>query len=249
MKQPKTVVIHQPDFLPYLGFFHRLLNSDTFVILDHVQLLKRGWHHRDLIKGPNKPIWLSVPIVNIKKIQTIKEAKIDYSQNWINKHLNRIQAYYQKACYFEKVFFEIQAIYKQRPELLVDLNIALLNYVMDYFSIRVQVCRSSEWDIQTYRNEMNIELVKKVGGSIYLSGVGAKEYLDLEMFQQSGIDVVWQNYHCRQYPQLHGDFVENLSCLDFIMNCGDQIREYINVRDAENNHRASGPDGLEAVSG
>ena len=80
--EKRVVVIHQPDFMPYLGFFHRLFFCDVFVLLDHVQLLKRGWHHRDKIKGPQGELWLTVPVKRKNGVQRINEAKIDCGQDW-----------------------------------------------------------------------------------------------------------------------------------------------------------------------
>jgi hypothetical protein len=216
----KTVVIHQPDFLPYLGFFHRLLKCDFFVILDHVQFNKRGWHHRDKIKGPQGETWVSIPIKNINKKQKINEAAIDYSTDWRKKHLNKLRSYYGKAKYFDELFFELEEIYKVEYKLMADFNIELLKFLMRAFDVKINFSLSSVLNIETMKDYMNIDIVKKVGGTRYLSGIGAKAYTDPDLFRKEGIELVWQDFKHPVYPQLHNDFIPYLSSIDLLFNCG-----------------------------
>jgi len=222
-----VVVIHQPDFMPYLGFFHRLFSCDVLVILDHVQLLKRGWHHRDKIKGPQGELWLTVPIERKSNVQKINEAKIDYGQDWIKKHLKRIHGCYQKATYFPEVYTSIEEIYNHHNELLVQLNCSLLNFFINYFALNVETFLSSEMNLTTQKNQLLVDIVKKVDGNIYLTGIGSKDYLQPSYFEHRGLEVQWQDFRHLVYPQLHGAFIPNLSCLDFTMNCGSELRKYL----------------------
>ena len=83
----KTVCIHQPDFLPWLGFFDRLTQSDVFVVLDNVQFLRRGWHHRDKIKASNGEMWLTVPVKKSGRYeQLINQTEIENSTHWQDQH-------------------------------------------------------------------------------------------------------------------------------------------------------------------
>jgi hypothetical protein len=223
----RVVVIHQPDFMPYLGFFHRLFFCDVLVILDHVQLLKRGWHHRDKIKGLQGELWLTVPIERKNTIQKINEAKIDYGQNWIKKHLKRIRGCYQKATYFSEVYASVKEIYNHQPELLVDLNCSLLNFFINYFTLNVEIYLSSQMNQTTQKNQLLADISKKVGGNIYLTGTGSKDYIQPSYFERRGLELRWQHFTHPVYPQLHGAFIPNLSCLDFAMNCGSHLRKYL----------------------
>lgn len=224
----KTVVIHQPDFIPYPGFFHRLLNCDYYVLLDHVQFNKRGWHHRDKIKGPQGEAWLSIPIQDIGKSKRINEAHIDNSTDWQKRHLNVLKSYYGKARYFSEIFPAIADIYNQPADLMVDFNYKFLKLLMELFDIKVEHCFSSDLHIQTKKNQMNIDIVKKVGGSRYLSGLGSKEYTDVELFRKNDVELIWQNFNLPVYPQLHGEFLPGLSSIDLLLNCGiEKSREII----------------------
>jgi hypothetical protein len=223
----KTVVIHQPDFLPYLGFFHRLLHCDHFIILDHVQLLKRGWHHRDMIKGPGGKHWLTVPIKRSSTRPPINEAVIDYSANWVEKHLKTISHFYKRTPFFNSLYPRLEEVYQRNYQMLVDLNIALLDLFNDFFSISVETTMSSSLEMQSRKSALILELVQAVNGTHYLSGDGARDYLDPALFADSGIQLLWQDFHHPVYRQLHGNFIAHLSCLDFAMNCGPDIREYL----------------------
>jgi len=229
MKKKKIVVIHQPDFIPYLGFFHRLCYCNVYVILDHVQLLKRGWHHRDKIKGPNGEYWLTIPINRKTNSPPINKAKIDYSQNWVDKHLQTITHFYKKAKFFETIFPEIKLIYEKNYTLLIDLNMAMLKFFWKLFSINVKTIYSSSLNINSKKSFLIFDIMKDIGGTHYLSGIGAKNYLDDSLFCTENIEVTWHNFKHPVYPQLYKDFIPYLSCLDFAMNCGNSLHSYLRV--------------------
>lgn len=227
MKRRKVIVIHQPDFLPYLGFFHRLLSCDVFVILDHVQVLRRGWHHRDRIKGPYGEHWLTIPLVRSGRETRICEARIDYSSNWPQKHLQTIGQFYRKAPFFHEIFPAIKRSFEKGHIFLLDLNLELLDFFLQFFDINVQTRKSSELGVKTKKLQLIVDLVEATRGTHYLSGIGAREYLSETPFKELGVSLVWQSYAPIRYPQRFGDFIENLSVLDFAMNCGSSLRTYL----------------------
>jgi hypothetical protein len=217
------VCIHQPDFIPWIGFFDRLLKSDIFVVLDNVQLLRRGWHNRDKIKTAKGPMWLTVPI-NWKgrSNQLINEAEIDNIQNWRRKQLKALDFWYKKAPYFDRYFPQIEKIYSRRHQKLVDLNVDLLNFLSQAFEIEVEVIFASSLNVTAKSTDLMVRIVKAVGGDTYLSGIGAKDYLDEQKFEQARLKVIWQKFEHPVYPQLHGEFIPDLSSIDFLFNCGDK---------------------------
>lgn len=220
-----TVCIHQPDFIPWIGFFDRLIRSDIFVLLDNVQFLRRGWHHRDKIKTANGPMWLTVPVKKKGRYrQLINEVEIDNSRNWRSEHLKSYQTWYGRAPYLSTYFPGIQEIYERDYRLLVDLNVALLEFLMEAFEIQIEACFASSLDVAGKRTDLLVEIVKAVDGNVYLSGLGARAYLDEAKFARAGIQVVWQEFQHPVYPQLYGEFVPYLSSLDFLFNCGEQCK-------------------------
>ena len=228
MKLGKTIVIHQPDFIPYLGFFHRLYLGDLFVVLDHVQLLVKGWHNRDKIKGPHGEQWLTVPIDRGVKRPAINEARVDRNQNWRNKHLQTISHFYKKAPYFRNLFPEITRIYQAGHEKLIDFNMAFLDFFCSYFGVTTPNVFSSQLGVSSKKSHLILDSVLACGGNCYLSGEGARDYLDTKLFKKAGVRVTWQDFEHPRYPQLHGKFIPYLSCLDFAMNCGSGLPHYLN---------------------
>jgi hypothetical protein len=214
-----TVCIHQPDFAPYLGFFHRLLLADHFVLLDDAQFIKGGWHNRDRIKGKNGPVWLTLSI-NKKFPQQINEAALSDNPQWIEDNLNLLRDCYRNSPCFEEVFSRIEAIYRGKNRRMVDLNVAILELALEYFEITIPMTYASQYAVTAKSNARLITLVQSVGGDNYLTGTGSRNYLDEALFEEAGIKVQWQQFKHPVYPQLNGEFEPMLSCLDLIFNCG-----------------------------
>jgi len=213
------ITIHQPDFLPWLGFFDRWQASDLYIILDDVQFLRRGWHHRDKIKTLDGPRWLTVPVIKKNNFfQEIKDVKIDNAVNWQKKHLRTIELNYKKADNFKGCFEEISRIYNKRYKFLIDFNVALLENVAKSLGIETPFLFSSSFCIKQASSLKLVELVKAVQGTEYLTGLGSKDYLDEELFSYHKIKIVWQNYKQLKYPQLYGEFESKLSVIDYLMN-------------------------------
>ena len=123
----KVVVIHQPDFMPYLGFFHRLLYADEFVILDNVQFLRRGWHHRDKIKTDSGEKWLTVGVKKASQNTLIKDIILN-EENWKEQHVNLIKNNYKKSKFFTEIFPYIEKLYDVKVNTMIDLIWHLLKY-------------------------------------------------------------------------------------------------------------------------
>lgn len=217
--EKKVVVIHQPDFLPWLGFFHRWKRCDLYIVLDDVQFLRRGWHHRDKIKTAAGVHWLTVPVMKKGKYrQLIREVEIDYSTDWCNKHLKTIEVNYKRACAYDYYIEKISGIYNKRPRYLMELNLFLLELMTEELGISVPFVLASDYSVTSSSTRRLVELIKAVGGTHYLSGTGSREYLDESVFEMHGIVLNWQQFNHPVYPQLHGEFVPGLSVLDFLMN-------------------------------
>ena len=213
------VTIHQPDFLPWLGFFDRWKRSDIYIILDDVQFLRRGWHHRDKIKTRDGVKWLTVPVFKKRKYhQCIRDVKIDNGPNWRDKHIRTIESNYQKAPNFDHCFRKIKKIYDRNHLFLIDLNLELLNWMATELRITIPTVLASEYNVKTIATQRLVDLVKIVHGTKYLTGLGSKDYLDESLFYKHNIQVIWQNYRHPVYKQLHGEFIPMLSALDYLMS-------------------------------
>ena len=219
----KVVVIHQPDFIPYLGFFQRLSQCDLFIVLDHVQFSKGGWHNRDMIKAPEGTKWLTIPVqLKGKHFPPINEVLVASISDWKASHLDQLGRCYGKAPFFDETFPDVEKIYALESSRLLDYSMRSIRWLMDKFSVNVPLTFSSELSPTGSSNEMLVDLLQKVGATSYLSGTGARNYFSLEPFQRAGIEVLWQDFTHPVYPQLHGEFVPYLSSIDILFNCGEK---------------------------
>lgn len=215
----KTVVIHQPDFLPYLGFFHKLLNADKFVVLDDVQFLRRGWHHRDKIKTINGEAWLTVELKKSSQSSKILEIKLN-DGNWKLKHINLITENYKKAEFFEEIYPYITDLYQREYKTLIDFNLRGIKILLEIFDIDIPMTYASEYSLKSKSNELLVDILCKENATHYLTGSGAKDYFIEKPFSEKDIMLIWQNFNHPSYPQLYGDFIPYLSSIDLLFNCG-----------------------------
>lgn len=227
----RTAVIHQPDFLPYLGFFHRLLAADLLVFLDHVQFVtktSRSWTHRDKIKTPGGAQWVTVQTEKAPLGTPIKDIRIVPDADWKTRHLNLFRENYKAAPFFAEIRPHLEALYEYSGASLSQFNESSIKMLMNLLGVAIETRRSSELDPQGKSNELLVDVLQKVGADRYLSGVGAKAYFDPEPFGRAGIQVIWQDFQHPVYPQLHGDFVPYLSSIDLLFNCGiEQSRDIL----------------------
>jgi hypothetical protein len=216
------VTIHQPDFLPWLGFFDRWIKSDLYIVLDDVQFIRRGWQHRDRIKTEKGVQWLTVPVVKKGRyFQEIRAVELNNQSGWWRTHLNTLRQAYGKAPKFDTVYNKIKEILSKEHKLLIDLNMDLLYYCSDALEIKTPVVFSSSFKESGKGTDRLVRLIKAAGGGTYLTGLGSKDYLMEEAFNIEEIEVYWQKFSHPIYPQLHGNFEKELSIIDFLMMVHD----------------------------
>lgn len=216
------VANHQPQFLPYLGFFHKITKADLFVVMDDVQFMDRGFQHRNTIKMQTGTQWLTVPL-NYNRFDIINDVKIDATQTWRRKHWAAIETNYAKAPYFAQLAPELRAILVDGGHThLAPLNIDLMHWVLRTLGISVPVKLSSTLGITGQKSERHINICRAVGADTYLSGPGGRLYMDMAEFEQSGVRVLFQEYRSKEYQQLHPKhgFIPDLAVIDPLFNVG-----------------------------
>ena len=224
--------IHQPDFLPWLGFFNKVRQSDLLVIGDHVQYRYKGYQNRNKIKTANGAQWLTVPIVHDFG-QPINKVKIvNREQNglmWDDLHLRTLQIDYGQAPYYDKYIGIFEKIYKKRLDLLADCNLEFLKEIFGILGINVKIKKTSEMNLISSKTEQVIEICKIVNADTYLSGTGAVQYMEESLFKQNGIKLLYDNYEHPVYKQrfMKLGFLPNMSVIDLIFNEGPESFEII----------------------
>jgi len=219
----RTVVIHQPDFLPYLGFFHRFLQADLYVALDHVQFVNgssRAWTHRDKIKTATGEKWLTVSVKKAVRETPINRIELSGDMNWRENNLRLLRENYRLAPFYGEMMPELEALYARPFHLLRDFNMASIELLMRLLDIHIPWVWSSSLKPIGAKNELLVDLLRKVSATHYISGTGARAYFEPSPFQEAGIDVIWQEFNHPVYQQQHGEFRPYLSTVDVLFNLG-----------------------------
>lgn len=221
------VAIHQPNYLPWAGFFHKMALADVFVILDTAQFTKNGYQNRVGIKTPKGTEWLTQPVkLSDGAFKPTREVTFADAL-WRKKHIKTLQVNYARADYFKDYFSDLSAIITAADESLCDCNIALIRWIALVMDIRVPVVLASSCPSSLTRTERLVELVRWAGGTTYLSGRGGMKYQSMEVFEEAGIRVDLVSFETTPYRQLWGDFVPGLSVVDLLFNCGPGGRKLV----------------------
>jgi hypothetical protein len=215
----RIVAIHQPNYLPWLGYFYKIYQSDVFVFLDDVQYSNEGMHNYTYIKTPNGPFRLKYPVFQ-RFGDKICDVRPKDELGWKKDHLNNISSNYKKAEYFDMVFNDYERLIMNEYQNLVELNISIIKFFADKLGFSPEYLKSSDLDINLKRTEKIIAVCKKVKADIYYSGTGAKAYQTGEEFGSEGIDLRYSIFKPFPYKQLWAGFQSNVTALDFFMNCG-----------------------------
>ena len=221
----KTIAIHQPNYIPWLGFFFKMAKADIFVLLDDVLHSKQSYTNRVNIKTANGIKRLTVPLA--KKEILIKDIPISDDKKWNKRHIKLIHDSYCKAPYFNNYYSELEKIYEKHWEYLVDFNIENILFIKQKLNIKTEIIKSSDLKLnEEDKNRRNLNICKELGGSIYLSGDGGGKQYNLEkMFWEEGLGVEYTNFHHPIYKQLWGEFEPGLSTIDLLFNEGVQSKK------------------------
>lgn len=220
------VGIIQSNFIPWRGYFDFIDDVDLFIFYDDVQYSKNDWRNRNKLKTVNGAEWITVPVRSFSLSQLIQETPIDY-RGWGKKHKKQIIQWYAKARFFKQYCDELFAILEVKYETISELNVTLCRWIMKKLEISTLTRMSSEFLLNGSKTERLIDLLEKVGATIYVSGPAGRSYLDEKLFQEAGISLEYKNYDYPTYPQLWGDFVGEVSVLDLLFNTGPEARKYL----------------------
>jgi hypothetical protein len=213
------VAIHQPQYLPWLGYLEKLDQADLFVFLDTVQYKKHEWQNRNRIKTPQGSQWLTVPVFD-RFPERIGAVEIDNRLDWRRKHRQALAIHYGRAPGFARFREVVEAILDRPWARLADLNIALVEALSGALGITTKTVRASTLDASDDPTGRLVDLCRACGASAYLAGADGARYMDLERFRGAGIAVWTQAYAHPAYPQRYGPFRSHLSVVDLLFNQG-----------------------------
>jgi hypothetical protein len=219
---------HQPVYLPWLGLFHKIALADKFVFFNEVQYLPKDWMNRNKIKTPVGEIWLTVPVLRKGYLDmNTSEIEINNDTDWKRKHLKSILINYKKAPYFENYFSFFEETYSKDWHYLADLNEYMLRWFLKQLGINIDFVKASDSKFQGTKSDLVLDMCKQIGADLYIFGSLGKEYAKVEDFKEHGVRVIFQEYKHPVYPQMHGNFIPNLSVIDLLFNCGPNSLDII----------------------
>lgn len=212
--------IHQPQYLPWLGYFDKIDRADVFVLLDDTQFKKNEWQNRNRIKTSQGWQWLTVPVCHHLGLQ-IREVEPNSKVKWQRKHWQALLSNYGKAPYFREYADRLEAAYHREWANLAELNAFFIGELCDMLGMGAKLITSSTLPgDKGVATEALVNICSAVGADAYLSGAGGHDYVEEGRFQEAGISLSYQDYQHPVYPQLFGDFVSHLSVVDLLLNCG-----------------------------
>ncbi len=227
----KRVAIVQSNYIPWKGYFDLIAAVDEFILYDDVQFTRRDWRNRNLIKTPDGPKWLTIPVqVKGRYLQTVRETMIG-DPGWTQQHWRSIAVNYARAPFFKDTGGWLEQVYLAAgfPD-LSSVNRHFLCAICDRLAITTPLGSSSEYDLEGDPSERLASICAQADAQVYVSGPAARAYLDEGAFSRRGIAVQWFDYEGYEpYPQLWGPFDHKLSVLDLIFNTGPDARRFMKV--------------------
>jgi len=216
------VAIHQPNFIPWLGYFYKIAKADVFVLLDDVQYTKNSFINRNRIKTPQGKLWLTIPVIHSGQFgQLINEVKIQNPGRSLNKIIKSIESNYIKAPFFDEVFNIVETGLIQTDN-LAEINEAMIVEILGYLGVGTRIIRSSDLAInETNSSHRLVKICEVLGAKTYLSGFGSSNYQENEVFVKAGIKSEVYDFIHPEYTQLWGEFTHSLSILDVLFNLRD----------------------------
>jgi WbqC-like protein family len=223
------VAIHQPHFLPWLGYLHRMAQADVFVLLDHVQFERRNYQNRTMIRMNDEARWLTVPVMQRSRDERIVDKQVDNPSDgakwWSPNLFSTLRHAYRDARFLDTYAADFKRLFETRFDKLVDLNQAGLDLLRDAFGIRTPLVRSSALAVEGARMDLILNICLAVGADTLLAGFGgSRGYLDAEAFARAGVRIEYHDFKHPEYAQCgDGPFIKGLSAVDMLFNCGPML--------------------------
>ncbi len=226
------VVISQPMYFPWVGFLEQLRLADVLVVYDDVQFSKGSFANRVQAKTGNGSRWLTVPLRELRLGQRIVDVQIDEQKDWRTSHRGTLHQAYSKAPFFQEMMKLFDDVVQAPVTSVGELSFRTTRALMCHFALNpsLRILHSADMKITGGGSQRVLDIVREVEGTEYITGHGARGYLDHAAFEKAGVMVSYMHYRCLPYPQLHGPFTPYVSSLDLIANCGAAGSQYIQPR-------------------
>lgn len=226
-----NVVILQPSYIPWRGYFDQIRRADLFIFYDDVQYDKHGWRNRNQIKTAQGKQWLTIPVHSkgVTEGIIIKDVHIDWSKPWAAHHIKALTFSYNKSPHFKEYLPLLESFYNRRDDCLADFTIETTIILSRELGITsTQFMRSSELPgITGLKTDRLIQILTQVGATHYISGPSASDYIEADKFEQAGITLEYMQYNYPDYSQLYPPFDPYISILDLLFMTGKDAKNYL----------------------
>lgn len=209
------VTIHQPQFLPWLGYLDKIDRADLFIVLDTVQFKKNEWQNRNRIRTADGWQWLTVPVLH-RFGQRVQDVAINPTAAWREQHLRALEMHYARAPFRDRYLPELRAVYAKSWTKLSDLNLTVIRWLLQSYGITTPLRCASGMVAREEPTDRLIDLCLAAGATQYLAGPGAEGYMDKPRFEASGVELEIQEFHHPVYRQVYEPFEPNLSAIDLL---------------------------------
>jgi hypothetical protein len=220
------VAIHQSQYMPWAPYFKKIAAADVFVVMDNVQFQKNGVQNRNMIKNKNGSFWITIPVTGHLHDLIINKKLCD--NKWQEKHWRSLLAAYAKAPFWHLYADSLQSLFEKKYLTLGEVNKEFLTYLIEMLQIKTKILYLSEMFAEGSKSDLVLDICRKCGASVYLSGKGSKEYLQVHAFRQYGISIEFKESIPPQYKQFRSAFIPGLSILDMMFNVSqEEIHQYL----------------------
>lgn len=222
----KKVAILQSNYIPWKGYFDMIASVDEFILYDDMQFTKNDWRNRNQIKTPQGIQWLTIPVgQNINR----RIRDVTYISRWKLKHWKTLKSNYQRTRFFEEIAEWLEPLYiDELSDNLSQTNRQFIEAICNYLNISTVISNSWDYNLIDGKTERLADLCIQTGGTEYISGPAAKDYIDEQVFSDLGVNLSWFDYSgYSEYPQLWGEFSHGVTILDLLFNCGKDSALYM----------------------
>lgn len=224
-----TVVISQPMYFPWCGLLEQVRFADTFIHYDDVQFA-RGFYNRVQVKTPQGTCMITVPLKNKHRDQKLNESLISYETDWVSKHRQVLISSYRKTKHLDDAISVFDSVTGDGEEVLSELCRKSVMAIAEYLGLTEgrTFGRSSDMKVPGTSSQRLLDISVDLGARIYLTGHGALNYLDHDLFESNGVQVRYMRYEIGEYEQVFPPFTPYVTALDAIAHLGSAAIDVFN---------------------
>ena len=216
-------------YFPWVGILEQIKLAEKLVHFDDVQFSKGSFTNRVQIKTVAGMRWLTLPLRSLKLGQRIDQVQVNEDKDWRSQHREMLRQAYFRAPFRDDMLQLVDRVFSEATTSLSQIARSSMMALADYFDIssNLQTFDVADLGVPGHGSQRVLDVVEKLQGDIYITGHGARNYLDHALFERRNIEVRYMDYKRLPYPQMNGQFTPYVTALDLLANCGKDGVEFI----------------------